>query len=157
MDQEGKSTENRLLAALAHGSVVAQGIGILVGVLVYITQRDKSRYAAFQALQAAVFQLLNFIIIIGMWLAWGVFYGLSMIPLVRQANANPDAAPPTIFWISLISMVIPLTYMVLIGLVGLWGGVRTWQGRDFMYPLIGGWLEESGLWKVEPLAEIEPS
>ena len=43
MDHESKSVENRLLAALAHGSIVAQGIGILVGVLVYITQRDKSR------------------------------------------------------------------------------------------------------------------
>ena len=43
MNQENKSTENRLLAALAHGSVVAQGIGVLVGVVVYITQREKSR------------------------------------------------------------------------------------------------------------------
>ena len=146
MDQESKSIENRLLAALAHGSVVAQGIGILVGVLVYITQRDKSRYAAFQALQAAVFQLFNLIIIIGMWLVWGVFYGLSMIPLIQHADANPDAAPPAIFWISMISMVIPLIYMILTGLYGLWGGIRTWQGKDFKYLIIGGWLEKSGLW-----------
>ena len=150
MDQE-KSTENRLLAALAHGSVVAQGIGILVGVLVYITQRDKSRYAAFQALQAAVFQLLNLIITIGMWLVWGVFYGLSMVPLIQHADANPDAAPPAIFWIAMISMVIPLIYMIIVGLYGLWGGVRAWQGRDFRYLVIGGWLERSGLWKVESL------
>ena len=32
MDKE-RSVENRLLAALAHGSILAQGIGILVGVL----------------------------------------------------------------------------------------------------------------------------
>ena len=31
MKQENISTENRLLAALAHGSVVTQGLGILVG------------------------------------------------------------------------------------------------------------------------------
>jgi len=37
-------------------------LGILVDVLVYITQRDQSRYVAFQALQAAVYQLLNLII-----------------------------------------------------------------------------------------------
>ena len=47
MEQEEKGVEARLLAALAHGSAVAQGIGILVGVLVYVTQRDKSRFAAF--------------------------------------------------------------------------------------------------------------
>ena len=153
MIEENKNVENRLLAALAHGSVVAQGIGILVGVLVYITQRDKSRYAAFQALQAAVFQLINFIIMIGMWVVWGVFYGLSMIPLIMQAEANPEAAPPAIFWISMISMVIPLIYMVIIGLYGLWGGVRTWQGKDFRYLFIGSWLEKSGLWKVESSTE----
>lgn len=104
----GPSREDAL-AAVAHGSVIAQGIGILAGVLVYINQRDKSRYAAFQALQAAVFQLVNLTITIGIWLVWGVFYGLSMIPLIQQADANPDAAPPAIFWISMISMVIPLS------------------------------------------------
>ena len=149
MNQETKSTENRLLAALAHGSVVAQGIGILVGIFVYITQREKSRYAALQALQAAVFQLINLVISIGMWVAWGVFYGLSMIPLIMQAESNPDAAPPAIFWIAMISMVIPLIYMILVGLYGLWGAMRTWQGKDFRYLLIGGWLEKSGLWKKE--------
>jgi len=150
MNQENKSTENRLLAALAHGSVVAQGIGILVGVLVYITQRDTSRYAAFQGLQAAVFQLVNLIIVIGMWVVWGVLYGLSIIQLIRLGE---NAEPPAFFWIALISMVIPIIYMVLISLYGLWGAVRTWQGKDFRYLIIGRWLEKSGLWKAESPAE----
>ena len=150
MNQENKSTENRLLAALAHGSVVAQGIGILVGVLVYITQRDKSRYAAFQGLQAAVFQLVNLIIVIGMWVVWGVLYGLSIIQLIRLGE---NAEPPAFFWIALISMVIPIIYMILISLYGLWGAVRTWQGKDFRYLIIGRWLEKSGLWKAESPAE----
>lgn len=149
------NTENRLLAALAHGSVVAQGIGILVGVLVYITQRDKSRYAAFQALQAAVFQLINLIITIGLWLFWGACYGISMIPLIAQMDANPDAAPPAIFWISLLGMIIPLFYMMLVGFYGLWGALRTWQGKDFRYFLIGSWLVNSGLWNGESLSAQE--
>ena len=152
---ENKSTENRLLAALAHASVVAQGIGILVGVLVYITQRDKSRYVAFQALQAAVFQLLNLIITVAVWLLWGACYGLSMIPLIIQAEANPNAPPPAIFWISMASMIIPLIYMVIVGLYGLWGGVRAWQGADFRYLFLGGWLERSGLWQAEDSVEKE--
>ena len=146
MNQEHKNAENRLLAALAHGSVVAQGIGILVGILVYLTQREKSRYVAYQGLQAAVYQLINLIIVIGLWLAWGILYGLSMIPLIMQAEKNPDAAPPAIFWISMLLMVIPLVYMVLVGMYGLWGAVQTWQGKDFKYLLLGNWLEKSGLW-----------
>lgn len=149
MEQENLSTENRLLAALTHGSIVAQGIGILVGLFVYMTQRDKSRWVAFQALQAAVFQLINLIIIIAMWFVWGAFYGLSMIPLFIQAEANPEAAPPAIFWISLVSMVVPLIFMAIVGLYGLWGGLCTWQGKDFRYLLVGGWLEKSDLLKSE--------
>ncbi|GAG95342.1 unnamed protein product [marine sediment metagenome] len=147
MKQENISTENRLLAALAHGSVVTQGLGILVGVVVYITQREKSRYAAFQGLQAAVYQLVNLIIVIGMWVVWGFFYGLSILSLIKLEETNPDAAPPAIFWIAMISMFIPLIYMVLVGLYGLWGALRTWQGKDFKYLIIGSWLEKSGLWK----------
>jgi hypothetical protein len=147
MKQENISTENRLLAALAHGSVVTQGLGILVGVVVYITQREKSRYAAFQGLQAAVYQLVNLIIVIGMWVVWGFFYGLSILSLIKLEGTNPDAAPPAIFWIAMISMFIPLIYMVLVGLYGLWGALRTWQGKDFKYLIIGSWLEKSGLWK----------
>jgi len=37
--QGNKSAETRLLAAVAHGSFVAQGLGILVGVLIYVTQQ----------------------------------------------------------------------------------------------------------------------
>jgi uncharacterized protein len=151
MEQE--NSENRLLAAITHFSIVAQGIGVLVGVFIYVTQREKSRYVAFQALQAAIFQLINLVITIALWLLWGVLYGLSMIPLIMQAEANPDAAPPAIFWISMILMVVPLFYMVITGLYGLWGGLRTWQGKDFKYLLIGSWLEKRGFWKTESLLE----
>jgi uncharacterized Tic20 family protein len=150
MSQENKSTEERLLAALSHASAVVQGIGILVGVIVYVTQRDKSRYAAFQALHAAVFQLVNFIMVMGIWVVWGILYGLSIVQLIRLGD---DAEPPAFFWIILISMVIPMIYMVVVGLYGLWGALRTWQGKDFRYLLIGGWLEKKDIWKADPPAE----
>ncbi|RPJ37755.1 MAG: hypothetical protein EHM21_17795, partial [Chloroflexi bacterium] len=64
-NQEVLTTENRLLAALAHGAVITQGLGLLAGVIVYVTQREKSRWAAFQALQAAVYQLATLLVTIG--------------------------------------------------------------------------------------------
>jgi uncharacterized Tic20 family protein len=143
---EAPSTENRLLAALAHGSVVIQGIGIIVGVLVYINQRDKSRFAAFQALQAAIYQLFALILIIGLWMAWTACYMLSMIPLISMMDAAPNAPPPPLFFIGLGSMMIPFAVMVVVWLYGLWAGLRVWGGHDFRYVLIGRWLERSGLW-----------
>jgi hypothetical protein len=149
MEQDNKSTENRLLAALTHGSVVANGLGILVGVVVYITYREKSRFVAFQGLQAAVYQLINLIIIIGLWLLWGVFYGWAILSLIKLEGTNPNTAPPAIFWISMVSMIIPIIYMVLVALYGLWGAWCTWQGKDFKYLIIGGWLEKLLPWNED--------
>lgn len=146
--------EGRLLAALAHASIVAQGLGIIVGVLVYLTQRDKSRYAAFQGLQAAVFQMVGLVAIVGLWFVWGIFYALTWIPLIPLMEASPDAAPPPIFWVGIGSMVIPLALMAVVGLYGLWGALRCWQGRDFRYAIVGPLLERSGLWQNEPPAPL---
>ncbi len=140
--------EARLLAALAHGSIVIQGLGILVGVVVYLTQREKSRYAALQALQAAVYQFICMVVIVGLWVAWGIFYAVSWIPLISQAQTMPDAPPPPLFWVGLVSMVIPFVLMIVVGLYGLWAATRVWQGRDFRYLIIGRWLERSGLWNA---------
>jgi len=144
--QQALTTEHRLLAAVAHASILAQGLGVVVGILVYINQREKSRFAAFQALQAAVYQVAALLLMIGSWIIWGIFYALTFIPIIQIANTRPDAPPPPIFWIGFISMVIPLLLMLVLGLYGLWGALRTWQGRDFRYPILGPWLERSGLW-----------
>lgn len=145
-NQEVLTTENRLLAALTHGAVLTQGLGLLAGVIVYVNQREKSRWAAFQALQAAVYQLITLLVVIGLWIVWGVFYAISFIPIIQQPELYEDAPPP-IFWIGLGSMVIPMLFMLIVGLYGLWGALQTWRGKDFRYALIGSWLERSGLWK----------
>ena len=137
-NQEQPTLEGRILAGVAHASIVVQGLGILVGVVLYVTQREKSRWVAFQALQAAVYQLLAMIAVVVLWFVWGIFYAISFIPIM---NLPENAAPPPIFWVGISSMVIPMLIMVIIGLIGLWAGLRAFQGHDFRYPLIGGWLE----------------
>jgi uncharacterized Tic20 family protein len=135
--------ESRLLAALAHGSAIAQGIGLVVGLTIYLTQREKSRFAASQALQAAVYQLVSLVLVMGSWLVWGVCYGLSFIPMIiTSADASE---PPVLFYIGLGSMAIPFALMIILGLYALWGALRAWQGHDFRYILIGSWLEKSSL------------
>ncbi|MBN1122806.1 MAG: DUF4870 domain-containing protein [Anaerolineae bacterium] len=137
--------ESRLLAALSHGSIFLQGAGIIVGVVVYLTQRDRSKYAAFQALQAAVFQLISMILVVGMWIVWTFFYMLSLIPVIQASEAAPNAPPPPIFWVGMGSMVIPFMVMIVIGLYGLWAAFRSLQGKDFRYLIIGSALEKAGL------------
>jgi hypothetical protein len=130
------SQEERLLGGLAHASVITGAIGPAVGLLIYLTQKEKSPYAARQSLQAALYQLVGLVVIIGAWSCWGFFYALTFIPLI----ANPDQyrdTPPPIFWVGLGSMVIPFIVMGLWGLYGLYGAIRVWTGADFRYAFLG--------------------
>jgi uncharacterized Tic20 family protein len=138
--EKAYSQEERLLAALGHAAIITGMIGPVAGLLIYITQKEKSAYAARQGLQAAIYQLLGLLIMIVAWSCWGVFYMISMIPLIANAEQHPDAPPP-IFWLGLGSMVCPFIVMGIWGLYGLWGAVRTWMGADFRYLVIGHMVE----------------
>jgi uncharacterized Tic20 family protein len=133
------SSEERLMAAIAHAAVVVFGPGILVGVFIWLTQKEKAAYASNQGLQAAVFQLVGMILTMVMWVAWGIFYALTWIPFVQNPELL-DGPPPPIFWIGMISMVVPLLVMLVWSLYGLWGALQAFRGRDFRYPLIGNLL-----------------
>ena len=133
------SSEERLMAAIAHASVVVFGPGILVGVFIWLTQKEKAAYASNQGLQAAVFQLVGMILTMVLWVAWGIFYALTWIPFVQNPELL-DGPPPPIFWIGMISMVVPLLVMLAWSLYGLWGALQAFRGRDFRYVLIGNLL-----------------
>jgi uncharacterized Tic20 family protein len=133
------SREEYLMAAIAHASVVIFGPGVLVGVVIWLTQKEKAAFASGQALQAAVFQLLGMIFIMALWVIWSIFYALTFIPLVQNPEQYENAPPP-LFWIGMASMVIPLIGMLAWVLYGLWGAVKTFRGHDFRYVLIGNLL-----------------
>lgn len=145
MAQQNLLQEDRLLGTLAHGAIITGAIGPVVGILIYITQKEKSRYAAGQALQAAVYQLVGIFVAIVAWSCWGIFYAASFIPIIMNAEQYSDAPPP-IFFISLASMIIPFILMGLWGLYGLFGAVRVWMGTEFRYLLIGRLVEK----RLEP-------
>lgn len=135
------SQEERLLAGLAHAAIITGMIAPVAGILIYVTQKEKSAYAARQGLQAAVYQLIGLLVMILAWACWGAFYAISLIPLMANANQYNDAPPP-IFWIGLGSMVCPFIVMAIWGLYGLWGAVRAWTGADFRYLVVGQMIEK---------------
>jgi uncharacterized Tic20 family protein len=133
------SREECLMASVAHASVVIIGPGIIVGVLIWITQKEKSTYASGQGLQATLYQLLGMIIIMYLWTIWSILYALTWIPWLMNPEQF-DNAPPPIFWIGMASMVVPLIFMLVWVLYGLWGALKTLLGSDFRYLLIGNIL-----------------
>ncbi|HEX6384508.1 MAG TPA: DUF4870 domain-containing protein [Anaerolineae bacterium] len=139
--QVQRTQEERLLAALAHAAIITGAMAPVAGILIYLTQKEKSAYAAGQALQAAVYQLLGLLVIIIAWACWGGFYALTFIPLIRNAEQYQDAPPP-IFWLGLGSMICPFIVMGLWGLYGLYGALRAWAGADFRYAFVGRLVTE---------------
>jgi hypothetical protein len=115
---------------LAHLSVlvnlVTGVLGPLIPLVIYLAYKDRSRYLAYQALQAFIFQLLWWIgggaVIAGVWIVTGVLsvvlVGLLCIP------------------IALVISLLPVGVLI----YGVIGGIKASQGEDFQYWLIGDWV-----------------
>jgi len=122
--------EERTWAMLAHLSIllnlVSGFIGVFAPLVIYIIFRERSRYVAFQSLQAFVFQLLA-------WVGGGVIAAIAwfLSGLLSTILIGCLCVP-----IALLFSLIPLGALV----YGVIGGIQCSQGRDFRYWLIGDWL-----------------
>ena len=140
MNDTQPTRDERIMAALAHGSALLVGMGVIAAIVIWATQKDKSRYVAFQALQALVYQIAGIAVQMVAWCCWMALYFASFIPLMATAEQGANE-PPVFFLVSLALMFVPIVLMGLWALGGLWGAVRSLQGRDFHYLAIGGQLE----------------
>ncbi|MBN1314481.1 MAG: DUF4870 domain-containing protein [Anaerolineales bacterium] len=150
--------EERNWAAIAHASVLVSGLlGIITGgiasilvaifpLAIYVAFRERSRYVAFQALQATALQLggliiyavglavLIFITVVA-WIVTGilsvVLIGVLLIPLALI--------------ITLVLVLYALLFPLIIMAYGLYGAVETGRGSDFRYIWIANWLGDSTL------------
>ena len=124
--------DERLWAMLAHLSVlvnlVTGFLGPVVALLIYLIFKDRSKYVAFQSMQAFVFQMV-------WWIGGGILAavtwtlgGLLVVILVGCL----------LFPLALLFTLMPLVALV----YGVIGAVETNQGRDFRYWLIGDWVRD---------------
>lgn len=139
------SQEERVLAAVAHGSILlsllTSGLGgIPVALVIWLTQKEESAYAAFQALQAAVYQVVTFVVSVSIWVCWGMAWMAMLLPPLFLNPGAYDKAPPAGLWVGLLLLVVPIAVSVLLVLYALWGTVRCLGGHDFEYAVIGRWL-----------------
>lgn len=129
--------DDRIWAALAHGSAIFVFFGPVIPLIMWFTQRKRSAYVAFQALQAMIYQSLFF------W-TWVLLIPLLMIIVVaiilfagillaqdENAPLLVGLLPQLIIWGVLIG-----TFLVYAG-IGVWGAIASLMGRDFRYPFFG--------------------
>lgn len=133
------SQDERVMAALSHITILIPTIGVIAPIVIWVTQKDKSRYVAFQALQAAAFQLLIVLLwFVGMACYMGSFFLMvGGTTLTRGGGPGPVGIMMFIPFLFLIGMLLIMLLFIILGVVA---AVMTFQGKDFRYPIIGDWI-----------------
>ena len=144
-DVSAKATQDeRILAALAHASVILPFWGLIGAIVIWVTQREKSRFVSFQALQGVAYQL---VLVLGGFLGFACYMCsvLGMLLMMPIGRIEPDTAGGALATIVSLFPFCILGLLMLAGfafvLYGLYGAVRVLQGHDFRYVVIGPWLE----------------
>jgi uncharacterized Tic20 family protein len=134
---------DKIMAALAHISAILPMMGVIAPIIIWATQKDKSEYVAFQALQAIVYQLV-------MIFAWFIGMGCYVLSFIFTFLTIPFASggggdPNSPFFI--VGFMFPFLIFggIFIGgaifiLYGIVGAVMAFQGKEFRYALIGNQL-----------------
>lgn len=133
------SQDERTLACITHLTVFVSSIGFLVaiGLWIYLHTRRNQPYAAFQAGQAVIFQLLvmvlTFIVIaMVMVFAFGAF-GLTLV-------ATSGGGGEVVFGIAMTIGIMIFVLAIMLVTLGfyayaIYAAVRSYQARPFRIPL----------------------
>ncbi len=125
--------EENTLAMFAHLSIllnlVTVFLGILPPIIIYFAYKDRSRYVAYQSLQAILFQLVYFF---GAAVLAGIVAIIS-VPLVLVCIGLFG------FVIAMLLGLVPIGALI----YGIVGAVETYHGRDFQYWLVGQWVRKT--------------
>jgi uncharacterized Tic20 family protein len=163
--EELSSQDEKIMAAIGHATIIWPVMGIIAPLVIWATQREKSRFVAFQALQAGVYHMT--LILAG--LACGVCYLCSYLGMIVGAIAMPismaftmpgpgpsgeDLPPEALIPILLGFLGMIVFYLAIFGLLflglavwgayigyGLYGAVANLRGKDFRYAFLGSRLE----------------
>lgn len=147
------TTEECVWSVLAHLSALALGMGLILPVIGWAEQRRKSKYVAFQSLQALGYQTLGYTVWILLGVLVGVFSILFLLFNIESAMNSEAALTGWMFAHFGFTFAILGLYLIL----PIVAAVACALGRDFRYPLIGhrlakylnydsaneGWLDEN--------------
>jgi uncharacterized Tic20 family protein len=130
------STEERIWAVISHLSALLLGMGILLPIVGWAEQRQKSKYASFQCLQALGYQSLGYTVWILAALVILVIESFTLLSqMIAAAEQNAD-------FDSLVAIGMGGN-LLLLGLIGVYvflpivGAVACAFGREFHYPILG--------------------
>ncbi len=131
--------DEHIVAALAHISVLLPQIGVIAPIVIWVMQKERSRFVAFQALQAIAYQLLLILIWFGGMACYMGSFVLTFAGGVILASRI--SGPGLVFFLPFVVFLGILLLMLVFVIYGIVAAVLTFQGKDFRYALIGRWVE----------------
>ena len=149
MSEEAKEAgsptqDERVMAAVAHATIIFSAVGLIGPLIIWGTQREKSPFLALQALQAAAYQ---FLLLLGGLLA-GALYMCSFLsmPITALLSAPFDERAAVCLPFLGFSCTFGLLFLLMLAWLayvgyGLFGALSVLQGTDFRYAFLGSRLE----------------
>lgn len=137
--------DERVMAGLAHLSALIPMMGLVAPVIIWVTQKENSKYVAFQSLQALAYQISMMIAYFISWACYGVsFFSIFFtIPFAATPGSAEQVSP-----LAIIPALFPFLVFGLIFFSGfamiayaIFGAVRTFQGKPFRYLMVGNWVD----------------
>ena len=125
--------DERLWAMLAHLSVllnlVTGFLGVAAALIIYLVYRDRSRYVAYQALQALIFQLI-------FWAGGGLLIGLvwAIVGVLIAVLVGLLLVP-----FAVIATIVLAAFPLIAVVYGIIAAIQCNNGEDFRYWLVGDW------------------
>jgi uncharacterized Tic20 family protein len=129
-------SEERFLAILAHLSAVAFGMGMVLPAALWSEGGRKSKYVAFQTLQAYGYQSLGYTVwFLLYFLVFLLFYGGMTFVITKDGNAYAGDRIPAAF--TMLFLGVTLILLGIYFLFPLIAAVACGLGLDFRYPILG--------------------
>ncbi|HNQ93475.1 MAG TPA: DUF4870 domain-containing protein [Anaerolineales bacterium] len=131
------STEERVWAVLAHLSALAFGMGLLLPIIGWAEQRGKSKYIAYQCLQALGYQSLGYTVWLLGYLLFIVVIVIVMMIVAMVAPKNEDVFAASIIGFDIFLFIFIFVSLGIYLLMPIIAAVACGMGKDFQYPFMG--------------------
>jgi uncharacterized Tic20 family protein len=136
------TSDEKLMGAVAHF------FGPLVAIIVWITQKEKSRFVKFQALQALTFDMALFLVmgVSSLCIFGAMFLGMfGTLWSTLNTSSSPEDIfalffmAPFMFPFLMFACILPFSLGITV--VRLIASVSILNGRNYQYPWLGKWVE----------------
>ncbi|MBN1299253.1 MAG: DUF4870 domain-containing protein [Actinobacteria bacterium] len=113
------------MALLSHLSIFIPNIGLLAPIIIWVTNKEKSDFVRFHALQAIFFQLIFFILMM-LFMFAGVILMLASIPWF---DLSSNAEPGAVFFLSMIFMFMFFPLWIIFGIYAAVASVKVIKAK----------------------------